>query len=395
MREPRTVLQQSMPVLITSMVNKSGAIGVSILPMLLVEGRYSTAESSLAMSLVKGSTVVATLASGWFSDTIGLRATVLCSFLCAAVGFGFLPVDLGFAALVAAGVIAQLGITSVNGSLRLLLTRTVEWHHQKEALGWMRFANSLAQVLSFGLGTLAATLGARLLIWFDGLTSLMAFALGVRILPRTDASRRLDPAIPDSPGNPNKGSWPAFVGAALLLTGWSFTYEFFLVGIAGRLKVIYPEEGLRIFSVLMVFNTLLCAAWAVAAARALARVVPSLFIGIILGSAGVILSVWRSGSLAALFAAALLMTLGEIIYGALGQLLLIRAVPPSRRENTLYASGMLVTQLGRLAAAGLAFPLIVDATSPLAASWIAAGVGAASLVVLALGNTQFRDLFRE
>jgi hypothetical protein len=392
---PATAFRQSLPVLITSLVNKSGSIGLSLLPMLLVEAHVSTARSSLAMLLVKGTTVGATLVSGGAADWLGLRFTVLAAFLAAAAGLALLPlslVNLGFVAFVAAGMVAQLGITSINATLRLLLTRTVARAHHKEALGWMRLVNNLGQILSYGLASLSAALGAQLLIWFDAATSLAAFVVGRRILPRVPDSAP-PPAGPAGPSARRSArGWLPLIGCTLLMTGWNFAYEFFMSGVAGRVKLLYPDEGLRLFALMMMLNTVICAALAVKAARVLTRVVPSLVAGVALSSAGVLVGIGWAGSRPLLFAAMLLLTSGELVYGALGQFLLIRSVPAGRAENTVYSSAILVANLGRMAAAGLAFPLIVDATSPRAGQSIVIGVAIASLAVLLTGRRAFARL---
>jgi len=394
--ETQSAFRQSLPVLITSLVNKTGAIGISLLPMLLVEGQYSTAQSSFAMSVVKGSTIAATLLSGWFSDALGLRIVVLGSLLFAAVGLVFLPIQLGFVVLLVSGVVAQLGIASINASMRLLLTRTVERSRQKEALGWMRFVNNLGQIFSFGLATMSATLGARVLIWFDAFTSLASFVIGRKVLPREVRTEEAVPGAQQAIGN--RGGWNAwwpFIGCTLLLTGWNFIYEFFMAGMAGKLKVFHPTEGLRIFSILMVVNTILCAALAVTASRILTRAVPSLIIAAVLMTGGLILGVRSVQSIPLLLVSMLLLTMGEIVYGALGQFLMIRAVPRSNRENTVYASAILIANCGRMLAAGLAFPMIVRAEDSRPATMVAAAVGALSVLVLAMGRKNFTRLASE
>jgi hypothetical protein len=177
-----------------------------------------------------------------------------------------------------------------------------------------------------------------------------------------------------------------------MMTGWNFMYELFMSGVAGRLKVLYPMEGLRIFSSMMVINTIICAALAVIAARMLSRVVPSLIAGAMLTTTGIIVAVCGFHSIPRLFVAILFLTLGEVVYGALGQFLLIRSVPALRRENTVYSTAILVANFGRMTAAGLAFPLIVRANTPWAAAWTAAGVGLASILILLAGMKQLTEV---
>lgn len=350
------------------------------------------------MTAVKGSTIAATLISGWSSDVAGVRITLLLSLVLAAIGLSFLPLHLGFVILMSSGVVAQLGITSINTTMRLLLTQTVERKNQKEALGWMRLVNNMGQVLSYGLATMTASLGALVLIWFDAATSLIAFFVGMKILPQPVSgissdkhASSIDKGVDKGTDKRNRAWWP-FIGCTLLLTGWNFAYEFFITGVAGRLKVFYPEQGLRIFSMMMVLNTVLCALLAVKATRVITRVVPSLMMGVVLTTTGLVLGVLGVQALPLVFGAILLLTLGEIIYGALMQFLLIRSVPPSRRENMVYSVAILIANFGRMIAAGLAFPMVVSAHNVAGAAWLSAGLGGVSLIILILGNKNFQNL---
>lgn len=355
--------------------------------MLLVDAQYSASQSSLVLTSVKGSGVLAILASGWLGDRIGPRKTLLLSLFCAALGLGVLPLPLGLGVLLCAGILAQFGISSVNTTLRLVLTHTVARAHHKEALGWMRSVNNLGQIFSFTLASLSASFGAALLIWFDALTSLLAMGVGARILPTpSDAPLAQAPRSGDRPRSRVR-TWAPFLSWALVLMGWNFMYEFFMAGVAGRLKVIAPEQGLRIFSLVMVLNTILCALFSVAATRFLTRTTPSLIGAAVLTSTGLILGSLAIESRGLLFLAALLLTLGEIAYGVFGQYLLIRYLPVSRRENLIYSGAILIASLGKVIAAALVFPLFVQGgpADLLLTRWITVGIALFSIgVILAL-----------
>jgi MFS family permease len=389
--EEPSALRQSLPVLMTSLVNKAGSIGVSLFPMLLVEAHFTTAQSSWSLGLVKAATLVATLASGWAGDTIGLRTTLLGSFLLAGLGLAVMPASSDLVLITLSGVVAQLGITSVNSTTRMLLTRTVARKHQKEALGWMRTVNNLGQILSFSLATASAGLGAKLLIWFDALTSLLAFGLGWKVLPRPqDEAQGGASKLPAGRGSAH-GWWP-FVGAALVVAGWSFLYELFSSGVAGKLKVLDPAEGLRTYSMMFVVNTVLCAGLAVQASRWLKRAVPTLAVGMSLVVLGVSLAIWRTESLGFLFAGMLALTLGEVMCGVFSQFLLIRSTPAHARENSIYAGAILVANLARVGAAALSFPWVVRASSPTGALWMVWGVGVLIGAILLLGRRRFSQI---
>ena len=59
------------------------------------------------------------------------------------------------------------------------------------------------------------------------------------------------------------------------------------------------------------------------------------------------------------FLGVLLVTLGEVALGALGQFTLIRLLPGRKNSGSVYAMAMLVMQTGRVLGASLAFPWLV------------------------------------
>lgn len=384
-KKPLTPLQESLPVIITSWVNKTGTLGVSLLPILLVERGYGSATSAAILTAVKATTIFGTLLSGWAGDVLGLRITVLGAFLCSAIGFTFVPIFHVPWQLAAAGMIGQLGVASTNGSIRLLLTRTVRRENQKEGLGWMRTANNFGQIVSYTLLALAATIGLRLLIWFDALTSFLAFCLGLRILPASSdssegaevhgSSVKTEPLV-------SKQGWAPFVACTVLIALWNFMYEFFMSGSGGRLKVIHPAHGVQVFGTIMVLNTVICTLLAVKATRMFSRPSRTLPLGSTLVTLGMASLVAWADRIPGLVVSVFLMTLGEVIYGVFTQFLLIRLNPSQSRPSFVYSMAILTANLGRALAAAVVFPLFIYSPRQSVCFAIAGGIWVATILIV-------------
>ncbi|MGZ3741733.1 MAG: hypothetical protein ACXVB9_20320, partial [Bdellovibrionota bacterium] len=81
--------RRSLPVTLTSFINKAGTIGLSIVPVILVEHHLSAGESASVMGAIKAAGLVGVLLGGRLCDLWGLRTTLLLSFLIS--GLGMLP----------------------------------------------------------------------------------------------------------------------------------------------------------------------------------------------------------------------------------------------------------------------------------------------------------------
>jgi hypothetical protein len=187
-------------------------------------------------------------------------------------------------------------------------------------------------------------------------------------------------------------TWWPFIGCTILLAAYNFMYELYMVGVAGRVKLEFPEQGLRIFAFLMVINTVVCAGLAVVASRWLKLAVPTLVLAVTFTAGGVILAVEEPRSLVWLYASAFLLTLGEVAYGVYAQFLMIRSVPASPRENTIYSGGLVFAVLGRASAASLAFPWVVYAARPAVAVGATVVMAGVSFVILGWGRRSFARL---
>jgi hypothetical protein len=352
-----SVFQKSLPVLSTSFINKCGTIAISLLPMLLVERHVSTSSASLVMTAVKAALIGGILLGGWICDRFGLKPAVILSFSVAGIGLCFMAWGPSLATLCAFAVMGQLGQAMFRSPLRLMLTEMIPVELQQESIGWLRGANNLGQIVSYSIGSVFASLGIPLLILFDGITSLVAAIAGLKFLPRTRHS-------PVRPGVPFKVPWRLFVLCALILGGFMFMYELFMVGAAARCKLLFGASGLRLFATLMVVNTLLCSFFAVLASR-LSRNPSIIFpFGILLVTAGACLFFNAGTNQKLLFFSMLLLTSGEILFTALAPFVLIRILPTVGIRGSLYSGALVIESLGQWLAAALAFPLVVHGNYP-------------------------------
>ena len=373
--------RQSRPVLLTTFTNKVGSIGLSLIPILLVKRGVSTAQGALVLSTLKATIVVGTLAGGAFSDRFSSRTLTLAALLMSAAGLGFLPFQTTVFAILAFGILAQFAEALLNVVQRVLLMDQVDVGSQKEALGWMRMVVNFAQIFSYSIAAAAARLGVAPLMVLDASTALVAFLLGRKILPRKSADGDKDRGL--SAGKDGVfASKAAFFGCSLVLMGWSFFYELFLEGGAGRLEVLHPGEGLRRFSTMMILNVVICTAAAVHASRFFHKAWIAITGGMALTAIGVLVAGWGLASQVWVFGGMFLITLGELMLGAVAQYTLMRMTPGIAKAGLYYSAGLTVMQCGRIAGAALAFPLLIHASSLAPFTAVVSGVLALQLVVL-------------
>jgi MFS family permease len=375
----KSAFEQSRPLLLTSFTNKMGSIGLSLIAILLVDKGVTTAQGSFVLAALKAMIVTGTLVGGALSDRVGPRTLVLAAFLLSAVGLGGLPFGGTVAVILAFGLLAQFAESVINVGQRLLLTQEVSEENHKEALGWLRMVNNAAQIVTFSVAALASRLGVAPLMLLDASTSLGAFILGRRLLSPDEG-----PA--ERPDAPKPGGAPAskvvFFGCALVFLGWSLFYELFVEGISGRLEALHPGEGLRRFSLIMILNTVLCAALAVRATKAFPRSFTAIAGGLALTACGILAAAWRTSSMAWVFFGMGLLTAGELMLGAVAQYTLIRLAPGGRNSGTYYSFGLTFMQCGRILGAAGAFPLLVHAQGLERLSGLVLGLTSALMLVL-------------
>ncbi len=326
-----------------------------------MERGVSTGEGAFVLSLLKVTMLAGTLAGGALTDRFSSRTLVLAALLMSAVGLGVLPFQASIWLILLCGMLAQFSEALMAVVQRLLLMDLVERNYQKEALGWMRMVNNLAQVFSFGIAAAGARFGLTPLFLFDASTSLTAFAVGRKILPRREAASSPAVRLGGEGAGPGATRW-TFFRCAVVLMGWAFFYELFLEGCAGRLEVLHPGEGLRRFSLMMILNTVLCAAFAVKAVTLFKKSWRTIAGGMVLTVAGLLVAGWGMASQAWVFGGMLLITVGELMVGSTAQFTLMRLTPAGGRSGFYYSLGIGLMQGGRIIGAAVAFPLLIHAS---------------------------------
>jgi predicted membrane channel-forming protein YqfA (hemolysin III family) len=310
-------------------------------------------------------------------------------------------------ALAAFACLAQLGTSLYLASARLLITQVVAKEDRREAIAWQRTANNLAQIISFSLGALLSGFGTTLLILFDAVTSFIAAGVGARILPNPRPNLSANPSaslgassipnpsanlgtnpplteIAQPPASPDLDTMAQPLGdstktksrrdfyhCALVIASFSFLYDLYEVGGAARCKIIFGQEGLAVFSEVMVINTALCAALSVVAAKKMQNAANALPIGMFLLIAGLVITFMGNQGRAVFFAGSFVMTAGEITFNSLAAVVLIHLTPQSKRQGATYSTGVFVQSLGRILGSALAFPMLIGSDHALAYVFVA------------------------
>lgn len=374
--------KQSRPVLLTTFVNKVASIGLSLVSILLVRRGVSTAEGSLVLSTMKGTLLVGTLIGGALSDRLSPRALVLAALLLSATGVGLLPFAASVWLILLLAVAGQFAEALLNVVQRILLMDLVDFEHQKESLGWLRMVANFAQIFSFSIAAAGSGLGLAPLMLGDAATSLGAFFLARRILPRVEVVPEKGRGLGAGERAEGPASKSAFLRCALVLLGYAFFYELFIEGGSGRMEALHPGEGLRRFSTMMILNTVVCAAFAVQASRLFRKSFDALVHGLLLTAAGVLIAGWGAASQYWVFGGALLISVGEVMIGAVAQYTLMRLTPSDRSAGFYYSTGLMLMQCGRIAGAALAFPILIR--TPSLAPYTALVLGALAIQLLVL-----------
>lgn len=361
-----SAFRRSLPLTLTSFVNRMGTIGLSLIPILLVERNISVADSSFAMTTVKAVSIGGPLIGGWCSDRIGLKKALFLSFACNALGLALIPMADPFWAFILLACIAQLGHAMFPAVARLMVAALLPPRQQQESIGWVRTANNGGQIVSFSLGTLLASFGVAPLLWIDAATSAAAAFIASKLIPARLPSHQS--AIGGEKGSApgaSRAQWNLFFLCAFTMAAFNFLVELFMVGTAADCRVTFGADGLRRFSQCMLINTALCTLLAVPATRVLKNPRVALPLGIALTVAGLTLIFGAPLTPPRLYSGAFLYTLGEVVFMSLGSYALIRMTPKHRAQGTVYGFALVIQRVGSILGAGMAFPLLVHGEHPL------------------------------
>ncbi len=387
----RSTFRESLPIVITTFVNKCGQIGLNLIPMLIIEKGFTVQQGSTILAVVKSMALVGTFVGGLLSDRMGLRFTIFASYVCVAIGLGILPHAPTLYTVLICASVAQLGHAFFPSAARLMLADILGQHRLKEGISWFRTANNAGQIVSYSVAATLSTMGLAFFFYFDALTSALALVLGFYILPRgkiVETDHSMDKAIAEEAAEhstsldtddalpPHRLVWRKIRslfhhlgyknsrGLALLLctgviTCTTLTYEMIVVGLSAKTKLIHGDAGLKYFSLFMVVNTILCTLTAVQAARFFTRITVTFLMGATLIPLAGYIALSGQSELWQLFAGTLLLTLGEVATTSMAQYGLLVLTPATKSKGTIYGVCLTIQKVGTILAGAVALPLVV------------------------------------
>jgi hypothetical protein len=130
---------------------------------------------------------------------------------------------------------------------------------------------------------------------------------------------------------------------------------------AARAKILFGEEGIRIYAWTTMINTSICTFFGVYASKVFKNVFQSIMIGSTLIVLGMGLLVASNISVYHYLIGSFIYTAGEVIYAAVAQYALMTSIPKTKNENSIYSFALTTQNCGRVLGVSLAFPLGVSA----------------------------------
>lgn len=350
-------LRYGWPLYLVTFVNKVASIALSLLPALLVARETDTATASLALGLVRAGTIAGTLLSGPIADRWGLKPTLLLSLLLSGLGVAAMAAQGALWPLVIGALVAQIGMGMTPMALRLLLVARVPAEHQRQSLGWQRSVTNGALVVSFSLGALLGGEHVGTLLLLDAAGSLLAALLTQALLGGGSAEQKtLAPS--------GAHLWLPFARITAILGAWRMSYEIYLSASAAMLQRAWGDDGISLYSQIMVMNTVLCALFGVLSARWIDDPRWSVPLGLLLLLVGSAIGVSDVGSLLLVAAGMGAVTLGELLFTATSQFVWMALLPDGPRRSTVFAMATTATYAMRSLGGVLTWPLVVDAERP-------------------------------
>jgi hypothetical protein len=298
-----------------------------------------------------------------------------------ALPFCHSSLQIGFAASV-----AQAGSAIFSAPLRGVLMRSVDRPFQQEAMGWMRTANNLGGIFSYSIAGLSGHFGLLPLFLIDASTSLAAAAITHFFLGNTpsNTSVKNDQHTIHSRTNPALLDWTLYLSAATLIAGFGFLMQMFITGAATKFRLEHAESGVAIFSRIMLINTVMCTALNVFASRLFKRPAIAMPLGIaLMGLGGTLVFLNGSGTPEKYLFGAFLLTLGELSFAAVSQLLVMRLVPKVKNQASVFSVGVFIQTGGSMLGASSALLFIQSHN----AGWCFAAA-AMAILIAQLGITR-------
>ena len=337
---------------VSSFINKSGEIAISLLPMLLIERNVSTAGASLILGATKAAQMGGFFVGGFLSDIVGFRLIILTSYLFGFIGFTALPFLRSNFLIAIFAVLAQFGSALFSPSARALI-REMSGLAVKKSMDWLRTSSNLGQVISSIMGIVLGHLGLLIPFLVDGLTSLAAFCIGIFTLenPKVEHEKV-------AKGSVEKGYYLYSVGLAFFY----FIYELGFLSFSGFGKLALGNNGIRAFGVVLLVNTFFCGILAVPASSFFHKPQKSIPVGLLLVALGMLLLTVFPKTILFFGICSLIMTLGEIIFSVHAQTLLL--VNSSGKSSKHYGLSLMIQSLGKLMAGLALFPLVLMSDHP-------------------------------
>ena len=361
-------------ILIPSFVNKTGCIGLSLIPMLLVEKHASLGESTLVMGLVKGAALAGVLASGLISDRASPKKALVISFLLSGIGMLALPFAPGLTLLALLAVVSNFGQSMFPSSVQLLIRRSIPLEEQRDSIGWLRSINNLGCITSYLLALVFSGAGTIALFLFDAVSSLGAASIANKTLPEATADFENQPAATGE----EAGNYRMFWGVSALVAAFFFLYDLFMTAAAARAKIEFGDAGLSLFSKIMLVNTVLCAVLGLVAVRIFKEPLKAMPLGFAMMITGC--AILNHGS-HGFYLGTLIATLGEIAFTSMSAFVMISLLPKSPRAGRIYGVATLLQTTGKMIGASLAFWWIQSPKAP----WLLVGGAAFGLVAGVIG----------
>lgn len=352
-RDSQQISRAPWALIISSFINKSGELAISLLPMLLIERQVTTSEASMIMGLTKAAQMGGFYFGGLLSDFFGYKAIILASYFLGFLGFTLLPFLRSNILITFFAICAQFGSSLFNPSSRALV-KELSGPSLKTNMAWLRTASNLGQVVSSIFGIILGPLGLIIPFLVDGITSFLALVIGFFALQNAKTN------LPHSNGDSitQKGYYLYSIGLAFFY----FIYELGFLSFSGFGKLALGNDGIRAFGVVLLVNTFLCGILAVPAAHLFHKPKKSLVIGFLLISFGMLLLTLLPKTILFFALCSLIMTVGEVVFSVHAQTLLL--VNSSGKSNKHYGISLMIQSMGRFMAGVALFPFVLTSNYP-------------------------------